>query len=308
LNGLKSEKGKKLKWLWISLLVVFLLLAIGGIYLFSIYSSVKSTVDEKSHEPVEAIDTEVTKQKMESKESLNILLLGVDEREGDSGRSDTMIVMTLDPAQSRMQLISIPRDSRTEIVGKGFVDKINHAYAFGGSEMSVATVENFLGIDLDYYVRVNMEGLEQLIDAVGGITVSNEFEFSQSGRTFAIGENTLDGKEALAYVRMRKQDPAGDLGRNERQRQVIQGVLEKGASLTSVTKIHKFIEILGGNMVTNIKFTDMQSLVSDYKNVRSNTSSYQMTGEGKTIDRIWYLMVPDAEIEKTNMMIQEYGG
>lgn len=308
MNCLENKKVKKLKWLWISLLIVFLLVVIGGIYLFTIYSAVKSTVDKKSHEPIEAIDTEVTKKKVESKESLNILLLGVDERTGDRGRSDTMIVMTLDPTNSRMQMISIPRDSRTEIIGKGIVDKINHAYAFGGSEMSVNTVENFLNIDLDYYVRINMEGLEQLIDAVDGIIVNNELEFSQDGRTFAKGENTLNGKEALSYVRMRKQDPEGDVGRNERQRQVIQGVLEKGASLTSITKMHKFIDILGGNMVTNIKFAEMQDLVSNYKNVRSNTSTYQMTGDGKMIDNIWYLMVPEAEIEKTNTMIQEYGG
>src|SRR5699024_63461 len=129
-----------------------------------------------------------------------------------------MIVMTLDPNNNQMQLVSIPRDSRTLIVGKGFQDKINHAYAFGGSEMSVATVENFLDIDLDYYVRMNMEGLAQLVDAVGGIMVNNDQQFSQSGYTFDTGKIQLDGDKALAYVRMRKQDPQGDVGRNDRQR------------------------------------------------------------------------------------------
>lgn len=303
-----KKKRSKLKWLWISLLIVFVLVASIGIYVFTVYSSIKSTVNDTSHEPVEAIDTEVTKKKLENRESLNVLLLGVDEREGDRGRSDTMIVMTLDPTHSRMQLVSIPRDSRTEIIGKGVEDKINHAYAFGGSEMSVATVENFLDVDLDYYVRVNMEGLEQLVDAVGGITVNNALEFSQDGHTFTKGMNTLDGKQALSYVRMRKKDPEGDVGRNERQRQVIQGVLDSGASLTSVTKIHKLIGILGENMVTNMQFADMQNLMTNYRNVSSNSTSYQMTGQGKFINNIWYLMVPDDELSKTKDMITEYGG
>lgn len=302
------KKKSKLKWLWITLIIIVALVAAVGIYLFTVYSSVKSTVNEDSHESVEAIDTDATKEKVKKRESLNVLLLGVDERAGDRGRSDTMIVMTLDANNSRMQMVSIPRDSRTEIIGKGVEDKINHAYAFGGSEMSVATVENFLGIDLDYYVRVNMEGLEELVDAVGGITVDNKLEFTQDGRTFKFGNNTLNGEGALSYVRMRKKDPEGDVGRNERQRQVIQGVLDEGVSLTSVTKIHKLIDILGKDMVTNMKFDDMQNLVKNYKNVRSNTSTYQMTGDGKMMNNIWYLLVPDEEITKTKEMIHEYGG
>ncbi|REB08893.1 transcriptional regulator LytR [Sporosarcina sp. BI001-red] len=308
MNQLKKKNQSKLKWLWISLLLVFVSVAITGTYLYTVYNTLKTTVNETSHETIEAIDTEVTKNKVENRESLNVLLLGVDERKGDSGRSDTMIVMTMDPTHSRLQMVSIPRDTRTEIIGKGVDDKINHAYAFGGSEMSVATVENFLDIDLDYYIRVNMEGLEQLVDAVGGVTVNNAFDFKQEGHTFTKGRQTLDGKQALSYVRMRKQDPEGDVGRNERQRQVIQAVLDNGATLTSLTKIHKLIEILGGNMITNMKFSDMENLMSNYRNVREDTSTYQVTGQGKFIDDIWYLMVSEEEILKIKTMITEYGG
>ncbi|MDW0110682.1 LCP family glycopolymer transferase [Sporosarcina aquimarina] len=303
---MNGRKHNRLKWLWISMFVVLTMAAAGGIYISTIYNSVKATVNEVTHEPIQAISAVASKQKVEQRETLNILLLGVDEREGDRGRSDTMIVMTLNPTNSRMQMISIPRDTRTEIVGKGITDKINHAYAFGGNEMSVATVENFLDIDLDYYVRVNMDGLEQLVDAVGGITVTNERAFNLDEYSFKKGNIKLNGEQALAYVRMRKQDPEGDLGRNDRQRQVIQGVLNQGASMTSVTRIHKLIDILGKNMVTNMKFDDMQNLVTNYKSVRNELTTYQMTGDGKFIGDIWYLMVSDKEMGKVHEMIEEF--
>lgn len=308
-DGTLNNKTKsKWKWLRITLIILLVFVLAVAVYLFTVYRSAKSTIDDKAHEAVESIDNNVSKRKVGNKESLNILLLGVDKREGDRGRSDTMMVMTIDPKNSRTQLLSIPRDTRTEIVGKGKTDKINHAYAFGESEMSVATVEKFLDIDLDYYVRVNMEGLKQVVEAVGGVTVDNPFDFSSDGHHFSVGTNHLNGEEALSYVRMRKKDPAGDAGRNERQRQVIQGVVKNGMSVTSVTKIHHLIGILGDNMGTNMKFEDMKTLSMNYKNAVSQMDTYQITGQGAKIDGIWYLLVSDEEIAKTKLKIEEYGG
>src|SRR5699024_6217945 len=104
------------------------------------------------HEPVDSIDTNVNNEKIKGSKTLHILLMGTEEREGDVGRSDAMMIMTLDPKNQQMKLLSIPRDTRTEIVGKGTEDKINHAYAFGGSDMSVATVENMFDMELYFYI------------------------------------------------------------------------------------------------------------------------------------------------------------
>ncbi|WP_431804050.1 LCP family protein [Halobacillus andaensis] len=302
----KHSRKKKKKWLWITLSII-LLIGVGvSAYLFTIYNNVKSTVDNDIHEAVTGIDHEATKKKVEKEEPINVLLLGVDEREDDKGRSDTMIVLTLDPAQERMQMVSIPRDTRTEIVGRDMDDKINHAYAFGGSDMSVNTVENFLDIELDYYLRMNMEGLGQLVDAVGGITVNNEFAFEYGGENFSEGEIELNGEEALAWVRMRYDDPQGDAGRNERQRQVIQGVIERGANINAVNKIDDIMDVLGNNVATNMKFEDMRNLVTNYRGARKDVSTYQMTGEGTMIDNIYYLQIPESEIQKTNEMIQDF--
>ncbi|MEM5591342.1 LCP family protein [Niallia circulans] len=107
--------------------------------------------------------------------------MGVDERKGDVGRSDTLIVMTLNPQKDKMQMVSIPRDTKTEIIGDGRVTKINAAYAYGGVKMAKDTVENFTGVKMDYYIQVNMEALSDLVDALGGITVQNDLDWIDEG-------------------------------------------------------------------------------------------------------------------------------
>ncbi|TFJ94147.1 LCP family protein [Lentibacillus salicampi] len=306
MKNTRAGQGRpKRRWLRIIIAVMVVLIAAGGIYAFTIYDNAKDTVNEQMHEPVDSIDPGVTKKKMGASEPLNVLLLGVDERENDSGRSDALMVLSLDPNDDSMQLVSIPRDTRTTIIGKGVEDKINHAYAYGGSDMSVATVEHFLDIELDYYVRMNMQGLQELVDKLGTITVDNEIAWNDGTYDFNTGPVEMDGDQTMAYVRMRKQDPNGDFGRTDRQRKVIQGIIERGASVGSVTKINDYIDVLGSNMKTNMDFNDMKALFNGYRGTRKNMVSYQMKGSGTSIDGIYYLMVPDDEVAKVHGMISK---
>ena len=302
----RSDK-KKSRKLWLKIpLAILLLLVIGvGVYAFSVYNDAKNTVNDKMHDPVESIDLDITKKKIKATEPLNILLMGIDTEESDKGRSDALMVLSLDPQNDSMQLISIPRDTRTTIAGRGVEDKINHAYAFGGADMTVATVENFLDVEMDYYVRMNMTGLQELIDELGGITVDNEIVWNDGKYDFQKGVTELDGDKAMHFVRMRKQDPEGDFGRTKRQRKVIEGIIDRGASVGSVTKIGSMIDILGNNMATNLDFNDMKKLLSGYKDTRKNVVSYQLQGSGTNIGGVYYLIVPDEEIQKVHSMIAE---
>ncbi|MGP4069944.1 LCP family glycopolymer transferase [Halobacillus sp. B29] len=311
-SRLKMKKGK---WWKIPLLLLAFILIGGGVYAYTIYSGAKNTVDKKMQEQVTAIDTEVTTKKMKEKEPLNILLMGVDERSGDRGRSDALMVLSVDPENNRSQLISIPRDTRTEMIGDdpqaGNMDKINHAYAFGGTDMAVNTVENFLDFELDYYVKMNMEGLSEMVDAVGGITVDNELSWTdtgyyEKGYKYEKGNIEMNGEKTMGYVRMRYQDPNGDFGRNERQRKVIQGIIDKGASVGSVNKIGDIMDVLGDNVTTNMDFSTMQNMLMNYRSARENMTTYQMTGSGTKIDGIYYLQVPDEEVENVQEMVKEY--
>ncbi|MFD2672731.1 LCP family glycopolymer transferase [Marinicrinis sediminis] len=227
-------------------------------------------------------------------EAFTVLLMGVDERGKDRGRSDALILMAVHPRKEAITMIHIPRDTRTRIAGTEMEDKINHAYAFGGTSLAVATVEGFLGIPVDYYIRINMEGFEELVDLFGGVEVDNAWRFEYEGITFAQGKLHLDGKEALAYSRMRKLDPRGDLGRNARQKQILSALLEEGKSMQSLLKAQDMLNVVEQNVKTNLTFEDMKQLFA-YRTRFTRLESDEIQGSGKMYNRIYYYVVSDKE-------------
>lgn len=293
-----TQKKKKKTWLKVTGIILLVLIVGGGIYAYNVYSSLKKTV-ATMHQPVDRKTEKRDKPvAFDKKEPFSVLMLGVDERAGDKGRSDTIIVLTVNPNNNSVKMLSIPRDTRTEIIGKGKEDKINHAYAFGGVEMSMDTVENFLDIPIDYYIQVNMEGFKDIVDAVGGVTVQNKLEFTQDKVHFAKGELTLNGKEALAYTRMRKQDPRGDFGRQERQRQVIQAVMKEGASLSTLTNYGNIFDALGKNVKTNLTFDQMVDIQKNYKSAAGNVTQMEIAEQGTKIGGIYYGLVSAEEKQR----------
>ena len=117
-----------------------------------------------------------------------------------------------------LQLLSLPRDTYTEIVGTGGYDKLNHAYAYGKAPMVINSVEKLLDTTIDFYVQINMEGLMEFVDAVGGIEVTSPLTFTYEERSFVQGKTeTLDGESALRFARMRYDDPEGDYGSVDRK-------------------------------------------------------------------------------------------
>jgi polyisoprenyl-teichoic acid--peptidoglycan teichoic acid transferase len=304
----KKKKGRKRKIIG----VIFLLLVLaGGAYAYSIYHSLNKTVS-KMNEEIDRPKSEKREEevKFDKQHPFSVLLLGVDERAGDSGRSDTMIVLTVNPHEKTTKMLSIPRDTRVEIVGKGFQDKINHAYAFGGIEMSMATVEEFLDIPIDYYAKINMDGFKDIVNAVGGVTVNNKFAFSDGGYTFNEGNISLNGKEALVYARMRKQDPRGDFGRQERQRQVIQAVLKEGAKVSSLWNYGDIFGAIGENVKTNLTLDEMVDIQKNYKGATKNITQSQIAGSGAMISNgsqdIYYYIVPEEERTKVQEQLKDH--
>ncbi|MGM8212538.1 LCP family glycopolymer transferase [Virgibacillus sp. W0430] len=304
----KKQKQQKRKWpLWIGGIIVVFLLLVGG-FLYYIYDKIGDTVSEM-HDP---LDREADPKRQKEVESLfknnasvNLLLLGVDERDGDKGRSDTMILMSLNPKTDAMLMLSIPRDTYVEIPGHG-KDKINHAYAFGGVELSVQTVEENFQIPVHFYSKVNMEGFKLGIDAIDGVTIKNEQAFSQGGHQFPEGEIHLNGTEALDYIRMRKKDPRGDLGRNERQRKVVAAAVDNAASFSSISKVGNILDIVGENVKTDLNMNRMQSLFTNYRSVRNNSKQIELHGTGETINGVWYYVVPHEEFDRVETEIKQH--
>jgi polyisoprenyl-teichoic acid--peptidoglycan teichoic acid transferase len=292
---MRSNK-KNRKWLKVTGIILLLLFIVGGAYVFTVYKSFKTAVDTM-HQPIERKQSEKREAPIafQDKDPFSVLLLGVDEREGDKGRSDTLIVLTVNPNNNSVKMLSIPRDTRTEIIGKGKDDKINHAYAFGGVPMAMDTVEHFLDIPIDYYVQINMEGFKDIVDSVGGVTVQNDLDFSVGSTHFAKGELTLNGEDALMYSRMRYEDPRGDFGRQMRQRQIIQAVINDGASLSSLTNFSDIFTALGKNVKTNLTFDQMIDIQKNYKTAAGDIQQMEINSKGTLINSIYYGIVSPEE-------------
>lgn len=304
----KSEKQpKKKRALKIFLIIVLILFIALGVFVWKIYSDVAGTT-EKIHKDVETEEIRESSVDISKKDPFSVLLLGVDTGldRTEKGRSDTMMLMTVNPNTNVSTIVSIPRDTRTEIAGYGTIDKINHAYAFGGTSMSVNTVQNMLSIPVDYFVEVNMEGLQDIVNAVDGVQVTSPLTFSHDGYSFVEGESaTLDGKAALAYSRMRYEDPNGDNGRQERQRQIIQATVEKISSLSTISNYQDILGSLENNMQTNLEFSDMMKIFNNYRSAAKNIQQEQLEAEGATIDGVYYGIVSDEEINRVTELLKE---
>lgn len=242
---------------------------------------------------------------IDNREPFTILLMGVDERKGDKGRADTLIFAAVNPQKQSTLVFSIPRDTRSHIAGRKEPDKINHAYAYGGVQGTVNTVEQLLDVEVNYYFKVNMEGFREIVDILGGIQIDNHQAFDYEGFRFAKGEIELSGEETLAYVRMRYEDPRGDLGRGDRQRAVLYAMKERLFSMNSIGLLTQLFDKLSYYMKTNISFHDWKSLVKDYRDAADMVQVEQIAGHGTLLSNIYYYLVTEAEISRVKEVINQ---
>nr|WP_255466541.1 MULTISPECIES: LCP family protein [unclassified Facklamia] len=233
---------------------------------------------------------------------MSILLLGTDTGalgRDEVGRSDVIMVMTINPATERVTLTSIPRDTYVEIVGRGTKDKINHAYAFGGPQMSMDTVNQLFQMKLDHYIVVNMKGIEQIVDAVGGIDVTPPTSFEITGFTFNAGETThINGEQALAYARERYTS-GGDYARQERQREIIQAVMSKVSTADSIFNLQEILTAMNQNVQTDLNMVTILQLFSEYRDKVGEIETHQLSGTGTMIDGVYYDLADESILSET---------
>ncbi len=246
---------------------------------------------------------------IDAQEPFSVLLMGIDTGDlgrTEQGRSDTTMVVTINPKEKKSTMISLDRDILTDIVGYGTEDKLNHAYAFGGAKMAIDTVENLLDIPIDNYVSINMKGMKDLIDAVGGIEVDNPFEFTLDGITVPKGHIKLDSETGLAYARMREEDPEGDIGRQRRQREVVEKIVNKVISLDGVAKYRKILDAVKDNVKTDLTWDNMVDIQKKYMPAFKDIDSLQLEGEGQEIGGIYYQILDPTKLYdiQTNLRAQ----
>ena len=210
----------------------------------------------------------------------NILIVGVDSNGENADkfkgtRSDTMILVNIDPSKHSINAISIPRDSKVYLAGDYGVQKINAAHALGGIDLTLKTVEDTLGIKVDKYVLVNNDGVKKLVDALGGVPVYIEKDMYYNDNTAGLhinlskGLHVLNGDQVEGYLRFRK-DGLGDIGRTSRQQWFVKAVLEKLQNPSTIAKIPEVLNIASIYVKTNLSLYEMSHLAAALRNIDMN--------------------------------------
>ena len=305
MNNSRSRQQKNKRIIRGVLAVLAGLVIILGVVFWKSYSEVDQTVTAM-YESVETKNLREKEVSTDATEPISFALFGVDNgalgRDTDVGRSDAIIIGTINPTTKTTTLSSIPRDSYAEMVdyngldGFPYYDKITHAYAFGETSMAINSVQQFLNIPIDYYVTANMQGIVDIINAVGGIEVVSPLTFEYDNFEFVEGESVeLDGQAALAFARMRHDDPAGDAGRQDREKIVVEALLNKIVSLDSLKNYREILDTLSANVKTNLSFDELVNLQSKYKSSLENFVQDSLVGEETYINEIYYLYAKPEE-------------
>lgn len=249
----KKRRGAGFVLLMACVLVLVSILAVGGFYAGRALSALGSIDRQEDLNPVDyegrpPVSTPKAAEPGEepAKAPVNFVLLGSDSRgEGDSGRSDSLMLAHVSGDREHVYLISFPRDMWVDIPGRGKA-KINAAYAYGGPALTVRTLEQLTNTRMDHTVQIDFEGFIKLTDAIGGVTVYNPWTTEQqAGNRYEEGEIHLQGERALGYVRERYQLPNGDLDRAYRQRTVVKAIIRKILTPETIANPARFSDVVG---------------------------------------------------------------
>uniref|UniRef100_UPI00406C7B54 LCP family protein n=1 Tax=Paenibacillus sp. FSL R7-0345 TaxID=2954535 RepID=UPI00406C7B54 len=313
---------KKMKKRYIALIALVVIIAGGFLFqkqlavlAFDLFLSdrVEAKLEKESYVPLDKDSTTTVKPEpvVFKSDPFSLMLLGTDQRGNETARSDTMIYAVVRPEDYKLLLISIPRDTYTEIIGHrdNKKDKITHAYAFGGQQMAKDTLEALLGHDIQYYATINFQGLKDAVDAIGGVPLPIKKDIVNKGAdhekfTIVGGKSNYSGEEALNYTRYREDS---DFNRTKRQQVFIDVVANKMLSISQIGKIPELLDIMGENFKTDMEPSLIISLAKKFMGGKDmDISSFTVMGEGKKIDGVYYDIVDEEDLSEAQAMIDNW--
>lgn len=314
----KATKRRFRKWFKLFMAAIALIFLAIGAYGVHLYVKAGSAINE-AYEEDEREKSDLRDEAVNPKfDNVTVLIMGVDESEermkrySDATRTDALILASLNRDEKSIKLLSIPRDSYVYIPHIGDYDKINHAYAFGGTKATIETVEHLLEVPVDYYVKLNFHAFVEIIDAIGGVEVEVPYEIKEmdsSDRKDSIhlypGLQTLNGEEALAFARTRKKD--SDIERGKRQLEIINAVIDKATSISSIFKYDDIIEAVGDNMTTNMTFSEMKSFFAyATEGTKLDVEKLSLEGSNYQPGRIYYYKLDEVALEETKNILKRH--
>lgn len=300
-----ERKGNKMKKiiLWIlGILLSLTVITVGGAFFYA-----KHMISKVDHVEINKEELSVNEETEEKYGDIrNIALYGIDAEDGKTGRSDSIMILTVDTKNKKLKLTSIMRDSYVNIPDRGY-DKINHAYAFGGPELAIRTLNENFDLNIKEFMAVNFTSMPAIIDKLGGINIditSEEIQYIP-GIT-STGTQKLTGKQALAYARIRYAT-GGDYKRTERHRTVLNAIFNEMKS-KSISEYPALASEFLPYIRTNISSNEMLSLIGDIGtlmsgNLEQNRFPTDAQGQGKMIDGIYYMTF---DIEEVKNSLHQY--
>jgi len=292
----KKNKGLKIGLLVVLGLILFIV-GFGYAYVHSLLNSTNQDQISKTDEdlgikvPVVETAAEASTYYYDNVTGItNIALFGVDAEMGKNGRSDTIMIVTVDKNTKKIKLTSIVRDSYVNIPDRG-MDKINHAYAFGGAQLALKTINSNFNLDIRNYATVNFTTLPKIIDTIGGVKIKvTDAEATQIAGLSSGGTYNLTGAQALDYSRIRYID--SDFARSGRQRTVIEAIINKmlNSSVTSYPSIlSKVLPMITTNMSSNDILGLATTVVTNgIRTIEQNRFPQDSLASGQTIKGIYY--------------------
>ena len=315
------KKGSKITLLIIGIIIGVFLISIGGIYIYGrhIYNKVEKVEVDKDDIGI----TEEVEEKLSpySDSIINIALFGIDSADATTGRSDSIIIATIDTTHKKLKLTSIMRDSYVNINDYGY-DKLNHAYAYGGPALSINTLNTNFGLNIADFIAVDFSSLPKIIDTFGGITLEitneelkyindyiesiNSISGTNSSNIYSAGIQHLNGVQALAYSRIRYTS-GGDFERTQRQRNILTALFNEALNI-SPSEYLNFISDLTQYVTTSLDNSTMLKIATKISTMGLNGISIEQErfpidnySEGKMINGVYYLTF-DASITKRQVM------
>lgn len=274
-------------------IVIVVLLIITGLSAVRILLGMtnSSTSEENQIDDTELGENNEIKQK--NPDELLFVFAGVDSNGEDTGtRTDTLMLVLCNKTSKEIKIVSIPRDTRVYVNGN--LDKINSAHSYGGMPLTIKTLREFMGIDLDYFLQVSFQGVVDGVDALGGIDIDLDQRVADAMRMNP-GPHTFDGEKALWYVRFRKGYDDADLGRIKTQQDFVVSFIKQALMPKNILKLPKVYKAMSNNMETNIPFSTLASFAWSFKNISdADISTYTIEGSPEMIGGVSYF-VPNTQ-------------
>ncbi|MFD2044496.1 LCP family protein [Ornithinibacillus salinisoli] len=299
----KNKIFKKRYWI-IGCIILVIILSVSGGYLTHLYIKTENMVNESQEEIIRESDkSQLRSEKVNPvQDNVSVLFLGIDTSEhrnyGEKSRTDAIILATFNKQDHSVKLLTIPRDTYVYVPEVNYNTKINHAHFYGGPKATLETVEEFLHIPVDYYVRMNFDAFVEVVDALDGVMFDVPYEIIESDSHdqkkaihLSPGYQKLNGEEALALARTRKYD--SDVDRGKRQQEMIKAIVSKATSLTSVLKLSNIVDSIGDNLTTNLSFQEIRGFISYGLDKEINIDTLNFKGSGIYMDGAWFYKVEE---------------